>query len=135
MQNDSAVVEIIRNPTAWGVALAFLFIGYLFFRDIRNPEKAASASVLEGLTATTADVFAMATQALAQAKSAADDAAEARQSQARCAHEVDLLIHHNRQLTLQLTMAGIVPAPPPTLVPFSAEIDTTTPHTHPPEVG
>lgn len=110
---DSVVVEVVKNPSAWGIALVLAGLAYLFWRDIKNPEKAASASVLAGMADTSVDVFELAQKAMDQASKALDEALAAKRSNLRCEARFSAALAHNRALMQQVVDAGLVPVPPP----------------------
>lgn len=110
---ENLVVEVVKAPSFWGVAIVLLGFGMWFLRDVKNPEKAASTAVLTGLTATTAGVFEMAQKAIDQASEAAGEAHKAAMAQVRCERMVAGLTGYIYSLTNQLVSHGITPIEPP----------------------
>lgn len=109
----NVVVEVVKAPTFWGVAVVLAILGFAYFRDIRNPEKAASNVVLTGMSDTTAQTFAMAQEAMTQAREANKSALESARANIRCEQRIIGFIEYQHVLTRQLVDAGIPPAPVP----------------------
>jgi hypothetical protein len=109
----SVVVEVVKTPTFWGVAVVLGILGFAYFRDVRNPEKAAQVSVLGGLTATTTEVFQMAQTAMTQSREAQEAAHRSAQANIKCEQTVSVLVAYIRILTGQLVDAGVAPRPMP----------------------
>lgn len=113
MTGDSVVLEVVKNPSFWGVAVILGGLAWVFVRDVKNPEKAASTAVLAGLTSVNAGVFEMAQKAIDQAGEAYDEAHKASMAQVRCERMVAGLTSYIYTLSNQLHKEGITPIPPP----------------------
>lgn len=113
MSSDSLIVEVVKNPSFWGVAIVLAGFAFVYIRDIKNPEKAASTAVLTGLTTVNAGVFEMAQKAVDQASEAYEEAHKASMAQIRCERMVAGLTSYIYTLSNQLHKEGITPIPPP----------------------
>lgn len=108
-----ALGAFLSNPTVLGVIIFGVLIGVWFLRDVRNPERTASNSVLLGFAGHTAQIFAMSQEALKQSQEAQRLAAASAQSNLRCEQRITAFVRYTRTLTEQLVDAGITPAPMP----------------------
>lgn len=120
MEAEPLLLQLVKEPTAWGVLVLIAVLIYFFFRDVRSPEKAASSTILSGFVEHTGSVFDVANRAMAMASNS-NTRAEAAESQARdaaasairCERRHTAALTYIRALTSQLVEAGIPPKPMP----------------------
>ncbi len=118
--SEPVILEVIKEPTAWGIAVLVAILVYFFVRDIRSPEKAASNTILSGFVEYSGSAFEVAGKAMEmasasnlRAESAESQAREAAASAIRCERRHMAALSHIRDLTIQLLDAGIEPKPMP----------------------
>lgn len=117
MDGDGIFVEITKQYPWAGLLLAGVILLLWWRKEVRNPEKseerAASASVLSGMTDTTSEAVALAQKAIQQASEAYDEAMSAKRGNLRCEQRVTGLVLYTRRLQTQVVRLGGIPEDPP----------------------
>lgn len=117
MSSDGVIIEVTKNYPWVGLIIVGVGLWVWWRKEIRNPEKAkekaASSSVLTGMTDTTSEAMNLARKAIQDASKAYDEALSAKRGALRCEQRVTGLILYTHRLQAQVMELGGVPADPP----------------------